>query len=188
VALPFVALQRAVNVHSQALLALASPMLLAASGALLFLIGRRLGWRRSTCVLTALGFGLLTPALWQSTEMLSETGVAFASLLIVLGVLRWRDAPRSSAWLVGIGSAGAALCRLDSVLLVLPIALIVLFLVPRALVFTRSTLVGVGVPLAAVAVFQAWYDLHRYGSVTDAGMNQYSGGHGFDTPVLRGLD
>jgi hypothetical protein len=187
-AIPFVALQRAVNDHSQALVSLASPMLLAASGSLLVLIGCRLGWRRSTSVLTALGFGLLTPALWQSTEMLSETGVALGSLLIVLGALRWRDAPRTSPLLVGVGAATVVLYRPDSVLLVLPLALIVLPLVPRELVFTRAALFGVGGPLGVVVAFQGWYDHRRYGSVFSTGMSQQARGQGFDTPLLRGLD
>jgi hypothetical protein len=188
VALPFVALQRAVDSRSQTLLSLASPVLLAASGALLFLIGLRLGWRRAVCVLTALGFGLLTPALWQSTEMLSETGVTVATLLIVLGVLRWRDSPRSSSILVGVGAAAAVLYRPDSLVLVVPFAMVVFFLVPRDVVLTRVTLVAVGAPMVAVAAFQLWYDDLRYGSVLSTGMSQQARGQGFDTPLFRGLD
>ncbi len=138
VALPFVALQRAINPRSQAVLSLASPVLLATSGSLLYLIGRQLTWRRAVCVLTALGFGLLTPALWQSTEMLSETGVTVATLFVVLGVLRWRSSPRSSSVLVGVGAAAAVLYRPDSLVLVVPFAAVVFFLVPRDAVLTRE--------------------------------------------------
>src|SRR2546421_648463 len=69
--LPFVAVQRAVNSVGQSLTSLANPVVLAATGSVLFLIGRRLEWTRAICVATALGFGVLTPALWQSTEMFS---------------------------------------------------------------------------------------------------------------------
>src|SRR4051794_4770039 len=92
-ALPFDALQRAVHARGASILTLANPLVLAACGVLLFFIGRRLGWLRWVCVATALGFGLLTTALWQSTEWLSEPGVTFGSLLIVLGVLVWPEDP-----------------------------------------------------------------------------------------------
>src|SRR5262249_35584745 len=66
--LPFDAVQRLVHVHGGSILTLANPTVLAGCGVLLFFIGRRLGWDRWVCVATALGFGLLTTALWQSTE------------------------------------------------------------------------------------------------------------------------
>jgi hypothetical protein len=187
-ALPFDALQRAVDPRSQILLTLANPMVLAACGALLFLIGRRLGWRPSVCVLTALAFGVLTPALWQSTEMLSEPGVTFASLLIVYGTLAWRDTPGFGAILVGSGAAIAILFRPDSLLLIVPLAFVVPFIVPRSLAFSRRTVLALSAPLAAVGTFQLWYNAHRYGSILSTGINQQGRGRGFDTPILEGLD
>jgi hypothetical protein len=186
--LPFDALQRAAASRGESLLTLANPMVLAACGALLFLIGRRLGWSRSVCVVTALGFGLLTTALWQSTEMLSEPGVTFASLLLVYGVVTWRDAPGAGSLVVGIGAAMAILFRPDSLLLVVPFALVVPFIVPRDLVFSRRTLVALGTPIAAVAAFQLWYNHYRFGSILDTGISQQARGRGFDTPILEGLD
>lgn len=186
--LPFDALQRAVNPNSQSLLTLANPVVLGGCGALLYLIGRRLGWRTSVCAFTALGFGLLTTAPWQSTEMFSEPGVAFASLLLVLGALTWRDDAGMGSLLVGIAAAMAILFRPDSVLLVIPLALMVPFMVPRDVVFSRRTLVAGITPIAAVVAFQLWYDQYRFGSVLNTGFGNQARGRGFNTPILRGLD
>jgi hypothetical protein len=187
-ALPFDALQRAVLPGGQSLLTLANPVVLAACGSLIFLIGRRLGWRSWVCVLTALGFGLLTTALWQSTEMLSEPGVTLGALLIVFGALSWRDAPTVGAFLVGVGAATAILFRPDSLVLVVPLALVVPFIVPRDQIVSRGTVLASTTPLIVVATFQLWYDNHRYGSVLQTGLSQQARGRGFDTPIIGGLD
>jgi hypothetical protein len=186
-ALPFDALQRAVAPGSRSLLTLANPLMLASCGALLFLIGRRLGWRSWVCVLTALGFGVLTTALWHSTEMFSEPGVAFAALLLVYGALSWQASPALGSLSVGLAAAIALLFRPDSLLLVLPLALMIPFLVSRAVLVTRRTVISVSVPIAVVGIFQLWYDHHRFGSILDTGMSNQARGQGFNTPILQGL-
>jgi hypothetical protein len=187
-ALPFDALQRAVAPRARSWLTLANPMVLAACGALLFLIGRRLGWRASTCVATALGFGLLTPALWQSTELFSEPGVALASLLLVFGALSWPVASDMGAVLVGVGAAMAVLFRPDSLVLIVPLALFIPFIVPRDLLLSRRALLRMGAPVAAFGAFQLWYNNYRFGSVFNAGLSHQTEGKGFNTPILQGLD
>jgi hypothetical protein len=187
-ALPFDAVQRAVRPAGASILTLANPTVLAASGSMLFLIGRRLGWRRWVCVATALGFGLLTPALWQSTEMFSEPGVTLASLAIVLGMLVWRDRPRLGPALVGVGVAVAILFRPDALVLVVPLVVAAPFLIPRRELTTRAAALWCKVPVAVVGVFELWYNEHRFGSIFSTGIQQQAAGRGFDTPILQGLD
>ena len=186
--LPFDALQRWVHVRGGSILTLANPTVLAGCGVVLVFIGRRLCWRRWVCVATALGFGLLTTALWQSTEMFSEPGVTLGCLLVVLGVLVWSDDPKRASTLMGLGIAGVILFRADSVLLVAPLALAVLFVVPAPVVFSRATVARLVVPIVVVVAFQLWYDHHRYGSVLSTGYAQQARGHGFNTPIGQGLD
>jgi hypothetical protein len=186
--LPFDAVQRLVHVGGASILTLANPLVLAVCGVVLFFVGRRLGWDRWVCVGTALGFGLLTTALWQSTEAFSEPGVALACLLVVAAVLVWGEDFRRGSLLMGVGIATAILFRPDSLLLVAPFAVAALFVVPHDLVFSRGALVRLVVPIALVGGFQLWYDFYRYGSVFSTGYSQQARGRGFDTPIFRGLD
>src|SRR5262245_61543998 len=117
-AMPFDIVQRAFHPAGQGILTLANPIVLALCGVVLFFIGRRLGWRRWVCAATALGFGVLTTALSQSTEFFSEPGVTFMALLIVLGALIWNDRPNRGALCVGVGVAGSILFRPDSLVLI----------------------------------------------------------------------
>lgn len=186
--LPFDAVQRAVHPAGASILTLANPSVLAASGSSLFLIGRRLGWRAWVCVATALAFGLVTPALWQSTEMFSEPGVTLASLAVVLGMLSWSDRPRGGPTLVGVGVGAAILFRPDSLVLVVPMVFAAPFLIPRRELVTRAAALLSATPVVAVVVFQLWYNEHRFGSVFHTGIEQQAAGRGFDTPILSGLD
>ncbi|MGO9874449.1 MAG: hypothetical protein ACLPVY_11675 [Acidimicrobiia bacterium] len=187
-ALPFDAVQRAVHPQGASILTLANPAVLAASGSLLFLIGRRLGWRAWVCVATALAFGLVTPALWQSTEMFSEPGVTLGSLAIVLGILSWPDRPRVGPTLVGVGVATAFLFRPDSLVLVVPLVFAAPFLISRRQLMTRAAALACAAPVVLVGIFQLWYNQHRFGSVFRTGIEQQARGRGFDTPILSGLD
>jgi hypothetical protein len=186
--LPFDALQRAIHVGGGSILTLANPAILAACGGVLFLIGRRLGWCRWVCVFTALAFGVGTTALWQSTEMFSEPGVTLGSLLIVLGVLVWRDTLTRGALLTGVGIAISILFRLDSVLLIAPLALVAFLVVSSHVALTPRTVVRLAIPIVMVLAFQLWYDWYRYSSLFETGFAQQARGRGFDTPILEGLD
>jgi hypothetical protein len=186
--LPFEALQRAVAPRGASILTLANPLVLAGCGSLLFLIGRRLGWRRSVCVVTALGFGLLTTAVWQSTEIFSEPGVTLASLLIAFGALKWSERTATGSLLVGVGLGVAILFRADSLLLVAPLAVMVPFVVPRDRLLSRPTILAMAGPIAAVGAFELWYNNLRFGSILDFGVSHYGRGRDFSTPILEGLD
>ena len=187
-ALPFDAIQRAINDRSQTILTLANPVVLASCGSLLYLIGRRLGWRRWVAIATALGFGVLTTALWQSTELFSEPGVAFGALLIVLAILMWTEQPLRASILAGAGVAIAMLFRPDSALLIAPLALAVFFVASPRDVLSGRTLLGFATPVAIIVAFELWYDQHRYGSIFETGFKQQARGGGFDTPLFHGLN
>ena len=63
VLLPLYLLQRALAIQPYLLESLASPLLLAPTGALLYLAGRELGWSRRLALAGALVFGALTQTL-----------------------------------------------------------------------------------------------------------------------------
>src|SRR5262249_44176544 len=146
------------------------------------------GWRPWVGVATALGFGLLTPALWQSTELFSEPGVTLGALMMVLGMLAWGDEARHGALLVGAGGATAGLFRPDSIALVLPLACALPFVVARAELRARRSLIALLAPLAAVGVFVVWYNQYRFGSAFHLGIEKQARGQGFNNPMLQGLD
>ena len=83
--------------------------------------GLDLRWRRSTAVLIALAFALLTMAPSYSTEFFAEPGVTFGTALAVWGFVVWPQRADTGALLVGVGVAVAVVFRADSLLLVAPI-------------------------------------------------------------------
>jgi hypothetical protein len=103
-------------------LGLANPALLALSTVVLAKTGLTLGWRRSTAVLAALAFALLTMAPEYSAEFLSEPGITLAASLVLLGVALWPRNVMTGAALLGLGGMIAVLFRADSMLLVVPAA------------------------------------------------------------------
>jgi hypothetical protein len=183
VLLPLYLLQRALHIAPHLLESLASPLLLAATGALLYLAGRELRWSRRLSVAGALVFGALTQALQISQEAWSEPGVALAVALVVLGMLRWRSGRASGPWLVGSGLGVGLLFRSDSVLLVGAALLLLPAFVPwRRLLAERRAWVGVVLPLLPVLAWTAWYSLRRDGTLVPA---VYGGS--FTTPFPTGF-
>jgi 4-amino-4-deoxy-L-arabinose transferase-like glycosyltransferase len=183
VLLPLYLLQRALHIAPHLLESLASPLLLAASAALLYLTGRELGWSRRLSLAGALVFGALTQALEISQEAFSEPGVALGIGLLVLGMLRWRSGRASGPWLVGSGLGVGLLFRSDSALL-LGAALVLLpaFVPWRRLLSERRAWVGLVLPVLPVLAWTAWYSLRRDGSLVPAVY-----GAGFTTPLPTGF-
>ncbi|MFL6250998.1 MAG: hypothetical protein ACJ75C_15750 [Actinomycetes bacterium] len=183
VLLPLYLLQRALAIQPYLLESLASPLLLAPTGALLYLAGRELGWSRRLSLAGALVFGALTQTLQISQEAWSEPGVALAVALAVLGLLRWRSGRASGPWLVGSGLAVGLLFRSDSALLVGGALLLLPAFVPwRRLLSERRAWLGVVLPVLPVLVWTAWYSLRRDGTLVPA---VYGGS--FTTPIGTGL-
>ena len=183
VLLPLYLLQRALAIRAHLVESLASPLLLAASAAVLYLAGRELGWSRRLSVAGVLVFGALTQTLQISQEAWSEPGVALAVSLVVLGLPRWRAGRADGPWLVGSGVGVGLLFRSDSALLVGAAVLLLPAFVPwRRLLAGRRAWLGLVLPVLPVLVWTAWYSLRRDGSLVPA---VYGGG--FTNPLTTGL-
>jgi hypothetical protein len=100
VAVPFTALQLAVDPDGEQWVTLANPLLIALTGALIVAIGVRLGRRRWLAVAAGLTFGTATMAPQQSTELFSEPGVGLALLSAVYSLMRWRAGATWAPWLL----------------------------------------------------------------------------------------
>jgi 4-amino-4-deoxy-L-arabinose transferase-like glycosyltransferase len=183
VLLPLYLLQRALGVQPHLIESLASPLLLAATAALLYLTGRELGWSRRLSLAGALVFGALTQALELSQEAFSEPGVALGIGLLVLGMLRWRSGRPSGPWLVGSGLGVGLLFRSDSALLLGAALLLLPAFVPwRRLLAERRAWVGLVLPVLPAVIWTAWYSLLRDGTLVP---EVYGGS--FTTPLGSGL-
>jgi hypothetical protein len=183
VLLPLYLLQRALAIQPHLLESLASPLLLAASAALLYLAARELGWSRRLAVAGALVYGALTQTLQISQEAWSEPGVALAVTLVVLGLLRWRAGRAGGPWLVGSGLGVGLLFRSDSALLLGAAVLLLPAFVPwRRLLAERRAWLGLVLPVLPVLAWTAWYSLRRDGSLVPA---VYGGS--FTNPLPTGL-
>lgn len=138
------------------------------------------------CRRSGLSFGVLTTALFHSTEGFAEPGVTFCLLLTVLGLLIWRDGTPRAAWLVGIGLAGSVLFRTDSVVTILPLLAIVPFVISKKTLTStmRAWVPALLVPVFIVGAWTGWYNNLRYGSPLTAGYP----GQGFTNKLIYGLD
>jgi len=166
-------------------LTLLCPLLLATASSMLFLIGLELGWRRVTAVAVAFVFGAATMAMQYSTELFPEPAITLATVVVVLGLLRWRRGRRAGPWMIGAAIAGAIFVREDSALL-LGAALLAapLFVSMREL---RATVVR-WLPALALTIGPsvAWalkWNAIRSGSPFDSGYR----GQTFSTPIAHGL-
>jgi hypothetical protein len=183
VILPLYLLERALHIQHNLLTTLASPLLLAACGALLVLCGRELGWSRRLSLTAGLVFGALTMALQASQDLLSEPGVAFSTALVILGMLRWRAGHGSGSWLAGLGVGTGLLFRSDSALLVgVGLLLLPAFVPWRRLLREPWAWVGLALPILAAVLWTGWYSMLRDGTLTP----QVYGGS-FTNPMLPGL-
>jgi 4-amino-4-deoxy-L-arabinose transferase-like glycosyltransferase len=183
VIVPLYVLQQALHAPPEVLVTLASPLLLAATGAVLYLSGRELGWSRRLSLAGALVFGTLTMALQISQDLFSEPGVALATALLLLGLVRWRTGRPSGPWLVGLGTGAGVLFRTDSILL-LGVGLLLLpaFVPWRRLLRQPWAWVGLILPVVAAVAWTGWYSMLRDGTPVP----QVYGGS-FKAPLLHGL-
>lgn len=184
--IPFVWLQDRIDPNGQGIVTVANPLMLAACVALLVTIVQRLKVRNWIAAAAALSFGVLTTALFHSTEGFAEPGVTFCLLLTVLGLLIWRDGTPRAAWLVGIGLAGSVLFRTDSVVTILPLLAIVPFVISKKTLTStmRAWVPALLVPVFIVGAWTGWYNNLRYGSPLTAGYP----GQGFTNKLIYGLD
>lgn len=181
--LPLYVLQQTLHLSPTTLVTLTSPLLLAATGAVLFLCGRELQWSRRLSLAAALVFGALTMALQISQDLFSEPGVALSTALLVLGLIRWRSGRQSGPWLAGLGIGGGVLFRSDSLpLLGVGLLLLPAFVPLRRLQREPWALLGLALPIVAALAWTSWYAMLRDGTL----IPQVYGGS-FTTPLSKGL-
>jgi hypothetical protein len=169
------------------LVTLINPVLLAFSAALLVGIGRRLGWRPLVAVVAALSFSGLTMAAHFSTEFFSEPGVTFAVTLVIYAICLSWERQVLGLFIGSLGIALGVLFRSDSLILLLPLAL--LLLRPsqwKETVRRRPGSLLALTPIPAAVAWVAWYNWYRYGSVTKVGYDKLT--IGFNMPLWRGLN
>ncbi len=165
---------------------LLNPLLTAWTGALLFRAGRRLGWRRSTAVATALLFGLGTMA-WPYTQgYFSDPVCAWGLFAAAYGLLAAAQSGRR-LYLFGSGLAwGIAYLTRPINLLTLPIYLVGLYLVIDAVSHHPTAqrwqerlrtafwegwrpLISFLIPVVAVGLLSLWWNWVRFGDLWETG-------------------
>ncbi len=163
---------------------LTSAIVIALTGALVFLSARQLNFSRRVSLVTALLFGLATPAWVYARQIWSEPfGLAtlFAAFYFLL---RYRAAPnRRDAILAGVALGLAVATRVTNAALVPFFALYGFWGVWREARLRRG-LALFGLVLAVAALSIAWYDWVRYGNPLATG---YRADERFDNPLLLGL-
>ena len=142
---------------------LASCLLGAVTVGLVGLLGRRLAGERAGLIAALLAAAY--PHLWlNDAALLSETAAAFAVVLAMLAVLRFREQPSPArAWQLG-GALSLAVLGRAELLMLIPLVAIPLVLAARDLT-TRDRLVRLGaVGVAALVLIGPWvgYNLTRF--------------------------
>ena len=170
-------------------LGLANPLLLTATTVVIAKTGLVLGWRRSSAVLAALAFALLTMAPIYSAEFFAEPGVTFGASLLILGFVVFQQRTGAGALLIGLGVAVATLFRPDSIVLLgLTVPLILLFHSRADLLATlRSWLPPLAVPIGVVVTWTLYYDFLRYRNPFQVGYSGVYDFRGFSTPLISGI-
>ncbi|MEZ4861039.1 MAG: hypothetical protein R3C14_07030 [Caldilineaceae bacterium] len=203
-ALPLVWLARQIPaiglVHGALLL---NPLLTAWTGALLYRMGRRLGWRNRTAMATALIFGLATLA-WPYTQTFFSDPICGWGLLGALyGLLSYSQSGRKR-YLAGSALAWSVAYLARTVNLVtLPIFAVAFLLALRQYHGDRNRvnyrdwsawgrmlaqqwrpLITFAVPIILAGLLSLWWNWLRYGSVWESG---YVESESFSAPWLFGI-
>lgn len=187
VILPLYVLARSLHfspAHTDLLVLLTSPLIIAAAAAVTFRLGLALKWSRRLAAGVALAFALLTMMAQDSTELFSEPGVAIGIGLVLLALLRWREGRRASGLLAGTGIGIAILFRDDSAILVAPAVVAALFLVERRelLIRLKQEAVGFVLPLIPVLGWTLYYS-----HVSSHSWIPHTYGGTFNSPFWRGF-
>jgi len=176
------------TILSELMIIFLCPSLISALGCVLvFLLGARLGFSKSTSLLVTLIYGIATLAWPYSKSLMSETAQNVALLGSVYGAVCYRS-NRHRRFLV-LSGACMGFTLLTKVLLIIILPLIVFYLLGVSrwrkslhdlmIYFIPVFLVFVGV--------QLWFNDLRYGSVWKFGYDQGFDALGFSTPIYVGL-
>lgn len=163
---------------------LASSVVIALAGALLFLAARELGCSRRVGLLGAFLFGLATPAWVYAKQLWSEPFALFFLFAAFYGLIHFRRTERGSAALFAGLALGLAMATRVTNAALIPVFAWYGFgdcwQSPRV----RRGLVLFGATLALFALSIGWYDWVRYGNPLATG---YRADETFNTPLLVGL-
>ncbi|HXF64467.1 MAG TPA: hypothetical protein VNK95_22745, partial [Caldilineaceae bacterium] len=174
----------------------------AATAALLWLTGLRLGYRDRTAGLLALLFGLCTIAWPYANQFLGEPLSAFSLLLCFYGLLSWLRTG-NALWTLAAGT-GAGLAVATVAAHGVAVALLVLYGIAGAWRTTSrqganpfsasgarlggwmGALLGFVLPLVVAGGLLLWYNQMRFGHPFETGYH-FDSGEGFSTPLWQGL-
>ncbi len=161
---------------------LTSSMVVALAGALVFLAARRLRFPRGASVVTALLFGLATPAWVYAKQFWSEPYALFTLFAAFYFLLCFRDEHHArDALAAGIALGLAVATRLTNAALV---PFFVWYGLDWRHRWTRRGLALFAFALGVMALTIAYYNWARYGSPLVTG---YRADETFDNPILLGM-
>ena len=170
--------------HFPVVVSLIAPVITACCVALIYWIARALNWRAIHGVVAALAFGLFSMAVWYTTELLSEPGVTLCVLVIVFGLIQWKQGSRWAALWIGLAAACALQLRADSLFTVWIMLAAAPLFVGWKEIRSRRTLALILTPMGVSVVLLAWYNELRYHRFL---VSSYGPGGGFSTPLWHGL-
>jgi hypothetical protein len=157
----------------------------AATVALLYLMGRELGWGQRGSLGLSIAFGIASPALVYAKSTFSEPLVTLCLVASALGLLRARRSRSSWGFLVTGAGLGAAVLTRPTALIIVPLFLAYAAWGTRVDDPGRRARAAVAllVPLAMGVIATLLYNQLRFGSLLDLGYRT----NNWQTPILRGL-
>ena len=170
--------------HFSVIVSLVAPAVTAGCVGFIYAICRALQWRPLHAVVAALSFGLLSMAVWYTVELFSEPAVSLCALVIVYGMVRWRQGHRWAPLWIGLAAACALQFRSDSLFTIWIMLAAVPLFVPWRTVRSSRSLALVGAPMALSLGLLIWYNEFRYGKPLIGG---YGPEGSFGTPLAHGL-
>ncbi|GAB4435331.1 MAG: hypothetical protein Kow00120_02110 [Anaerolineae bacterium] len=168
------------------LAALTHGLVTALTGALIYMIARRLGCREVSALAAALLFGLATPAWVYARYHFGEPLIGLALALWFYALLRLPASVSPTPWLALSGFAAGLAVAVN-----LTNALLVPLLLPATYIALRGRLsvrhwITLGAPLAVIGLGLAALNVLRFGAPFNAGQNPQLG-EGFTTPLWFGV-
>jgi len=179
---PLYVLSRAFG-HEGLFISLYNPVVVAATAALIFRIGREMRWTRLQAGIAVIVFGVLTMALQSTTELFSEPSVGLCVAILILAILKWQKGSTWAPLAVGLTLAIALQLRSDSIATVWVSLLAVPFFVPWKTILRPATIAKVGIPMAVSLVLLCWYNEVRYSKLF---VSAY-GGVAYNNPLIHGI-
>ncbi|CAG0947635.1 hypothetical protein ANRL1_04362 [Anaerolineae bacterium] len=167
---------------------LTSSIVIALTGALVFLSARRLQFSRDVCIITALLFGLATPAWVYAKQFWSEPYALFTLFAAFYFLQRFRAESRARDALIAGLALGLAMATRVTNAALIPFFVWYGFVghPERNAVKSKGAQRGFAwfaLMLALIALSIAWYDWARYGNPFATG---YRADETFDNPFLLG--